>query len=97
MKKIPVAGIFLAGLLLSACESEPARTADASATGNVQRMQEYDRQMRKVAEQQAVADRQLQRGEEQLRRMDALQTRWEAQADRYDAILARWEKQAAPK
>ncbi len=96
MNKFPVSGIFLVGLLLSACEGEPART-DASATGNDQRMQEYDRQMRKVAEQQAVADRQLQRGEEQLRRMDALQARWEAQADRYDAILARWEKQAAPK
>ena len=93
MKRFSAAGIVLLSLLLSACEGEPARTS-ASATGNDQRMQEYDRQMRKVAEQQAVADRQLQRGEEQLRRMDALQARWEAQADRYDAILARWEKQA---
>lgn len=96
MNKYLAAALFLACLQSTACQGEPARRS-ASASGNEARMQEYDRQMRKVAEQQAVADRQLQRGEAQLRRMDALYARWEAQADRYDAILARWEKQAATK
>lgn len=46
----------------------------------------FDRQARRVDEQQAKSD-------EQTRRLDALLERWEEQARRYDAILGAMEKQ----
>lgn len=77
---------FLAGCQVA------SRDASGSSA-NAERMREYDRQMAKVAEQQAITDKQIQAVERQRERMDALLDRWEKQADRYDAILSRWEKQ----
>lgn len=80
---------FTLALISSGCQG----TAYGSANGDAERMEEYDRQMAKSSEQQAIADRQIAAVEEQRKRMDVLLDRWEKQADRYDAILTRWEKQ----
>lgn len=85
--------IAILGLALQGC-GIPAVPASLSSS-EAQRMEEYDRQMALVAEQQAEVDRQLQRAEEQQDRLDALHERWEAQADRFDAILSQWERQQA--
>jgi len=75
---------------LSSCQGSFTQPA----TGvTVQQMQEYERQVKKVSEQQATVDRQMERAEQQQVRMEALVKRWESQADRYDAILHRWEQQ----
>ena len=89
--------VLIPGVLLSAtlCSCQLA-APQATAISDAQRLEEYDRQMAKVAEQQAIADRQIEHAEAQQKRMEALLTRWEKQADRYDAILSRWEKQGAP-
>ncbi len=82
--------VMLLGLL--ACQRNGDQFS-AAAADNTERVEEYDRQMKKVARQQEQADQQIKRAEQQLERMDALHARWEAQADRYDALLSRWEAQ----